>query len=486
MIPRQAESRRTRLRHPPLAASLPVAISGLESPVIGGRRPAATPSPDPAATHARRPAATARPGRNARPAGGPSTSGPAPAPASPPIDVQGPVVPHHRRPGVVIIGAGVAGLVAGVVLQREGIDTLVLERCSRAEIESRPRAGLLGPGPVAVLERHGLADGLQAKGSPHGSCEFRHRRRGFVVEYAQFAEGRRHTVYPQQRLVSDLLAAYLAAGGTVEFNATDITLTKLMDDEPSAEFTAADGTRHQVRGRYLAGCDGHHGISRASIPAGVLRCTEQAPSRWAWLAVLAAVAPSTDKIIYAVSPRGYAGHMLRDAQTSRFYLQVPSGADPADWPAERIWEELHARLAVDDEWTLAEGPLLEPPSVVAMDSSFFEPMRFGRLLLAGDAARRVPPAAAKGAGLAIADGEALGQALAAVLHRGNELALLVYSDVCQSRAWLSQEASTKLLNLVHVEHDDPFARRLQDVRLDRLRTSPVAAAEFAEHYVAPV
>ncbi len=387
---------------------------------------------------------------------------------------------------VIVIGAGVAGLVTAVVLARQGIDTLVLERASRADVESRSRAGLLGPGAVEVLERHGLAEGLRAAGAPHRNCEFRHRRQAFVVEYAQYVDGRHHMVYPQQKLVADLVLAYLAAGGTIEFSVRDVTLDGLTSDRPTVAFVTANGEGRTAKSRFIAGCDGHHGVSRASIPWEALRCTQQYESPWAWLAVLAGVAPSTDKIIYGVSPQGFAGHMLRDHQTSRFYLQVEAGTDAAQWPADRIWEELQARLAVDEDWELAEGPLLEPPSVVAMDSAFYEPMRFGRLLLAGDASRRVPPAAAKGAGLAIADGETLGLAVAAALHDLDERPLDAYSDVCQRRAWLSQEASTKLLHMVHVEFSDPFAQRLQDVRLDRLRTSPAAAADFAEHYVSPV
>ncbi len=387
---------------------------------------------------------------------------------------------------VVVIGAGVAGLVAAVILARRGIDTLVLECASRAKVESRPRAGLLGPAAVDVLERNGLAGGLRAQGAPHHNCEFRHRRRAFVVEYAQHAGGRHHVVYPQQKLVADLVAAYLAAGGVIEFDTTDVTLGALTSEHPTVSFVAADGERRTVESRFIAGCDGHHGVSRRSIPEGALRHTRQHGSAWAWLAVLAAVAPSTDKIIYGVSPRGFAGHMLRDHRTSRFYLQVEAGTDAADWPSERIWEELHTRLAVDADWKLAEGPLLEPPNVITMDSVFYEPMRFGRLILAGDASRRVPPAAAKGAGLAIADGETLALAVAAALRNSDERPLEAYSEVCQGRAWLAQEASTKLLQMVNVELSDSFARRLQDVRLDRLRTSPVAAAEFAEQYLSPV
>jgi p-hydroxybenzoate 3-monooxygenase len=390
-----------------------------------------------------------------------------------------------ERADVVVIGAGVAGLVSAILMRRAGLDVLVLERCTREQIETRPRAGLLGPGPVRVLERHGLADGLRAAGSPHRNCEFRHGGRGFVVEYADYTGGLHHVVYPQQRLVRDLLATYLDEGGTVEFAVADVRLGDLMDVAPTAAFVTAAGQPRQVRAHYLAGCDGFGGVSRASIPAGALRRTEQVRSRWAWLAVLAQVPPSTDKIIYAVSERGFAGHMLRDSTTSRFYLQVEAGSDPADWPAERIWAELRVRLGIDG-WALAEGPLLEPPTVVSMDSIFFEPMRFGRLVLAGDAARRVPPAAAKGAGLAIADGESLGLALPAAVRAGDDLPLLRYSEVCQRRAWLSQDASTKLLGLVHVDDADPYARRIQDIRLERLRTSPVAAAAFAEDYVCPV
>jgi len=291
-------------------------------------------------------------------------------------------------------------------------------------------------------------------------------------------------VYAQQELVADLVRLRLEAGYEIVFEAEDVALSCLESDRPQISF-AANGVPRQLECDFIAGCDGFHGVSRPSIPAGLLtEHTQEFP--FAWLGIIAAVPPSTKEIIYAVHERGFAGHMLRTETVSRFYLQCDSDDGIESWPDDRIWQELQTRLATRDGWRLREGPVLEK-SIAEIRSFAVEPMQYGRLFLAGDAAHIVPPTGAKGLNLAVADARVLAAALARWYQAADSSELESYSATCLRRVWRVQEFSSWMSWMLHRLPDDfpqvALRRRLQRAQLDYLCGSQAAQAGFAENYV---
>ena len=313
------------------------------------------------------------------------------------------------RTQVGIVGAGPAGLVLAHLLKRAGIDSVVLENRSRDYVEQRVRAGVLEQGTVDLLDELGLAERLHREGLVHHGIELRFDGRRHRIPLTELTGGRAITVYGQQELVKDLIAARLAAGDPVVFEVEDVRLADLGTDRPRVHFRAAGGGARELACDFVAGCDGFHGVSRPAIPAGALRVFQR-NYPFAWLGILAAVAPSTDELIYARHERGFALHSLRSPEVSRLYIQVDPDEEIARWPDERIWEELRVRLATDDGWVLRDGPVLEK-SIAVHHSFVVEPMQHGRLFLAGDAAHIVPPTGAKGLNLAVADVRVLARAL---------------------------------------------------------------------------
>jgi p-hydroxybenzoate 3-monooxygenase len=387
------------------------------------------------------------------------------------------------RTQVAIVGAGPAGLVLSHLLAQAGIESIVLEKHSRAHIESRVRAGLLEHGTVTLLRDRGLGGRMLREAMPHHGCEFRLDGRRWRLPYSDLYGGRSMLVYPQQELVADLVRLRVDAGLPIVFEADDVALEGVDGERPGVRYRHA-GVEERIDADYVAGCDGFHGVCRDSIPPGALTVYDQRLP-FGWLGILAAVAPSTDEIIYALSERGFAGHMIRTATLSRFYLQCEPDEDPTNWPADRIWSELHARLATDG-WSLREGPILET-SVSELRSFVVEPMQYGRLYLAGDAAHIVPPTGAKGMNLAIADARVLADALISHYRAGDDAGLDRYSDTCLRRVWRVQEFSNWMSWMLHRLPDDApgvtFRRRLQRAQLEYLCTSPAAGASFAENYV---
>jgi p-hydroxybenzoate 3-monooxygenase len=381
---------------------------------------------------------------------------------------------------VVIVGAGPAGLLLGNILIEHGIESVILERHTREYIEQRPRAGAIEHRAVASLTEYGLADRLRMEGAEHTACEFRIGGRRYVAEYSELAGGRRHYVYPQQELVRDMVAAYLKKGGEIRF-ATEVTRIENLADRPRV-LTEGAGT---VTGDVVAGCDGFHGASRRSVPDGAAT-TYEYRHPYGWLAVLAAAPPSTRNIIYAMHPDGFAGHMLRSKTVSRYYLQCPADDDLANWPDDRIWSELRHRLATSDGWTLTDGPILEK-NVLDMRSWVTEPMRFGNLYLAGDAAHILTPAGAKGMNLALGDARELALGLVDRYHRGDESRLSAYSRTRLAVVWRDQEFSAWMLNLLHGSGDTaqprPFADRLREVAIEQITNRSARATSFAVSYV---
>ena len=385
------------------------------------------------------------------------------------------------RTQVGIVGAGPAGLVLSHLLRREGIECVVLEDRSREYVEKRVRAGVLEQGTVDLLTELGLADRLHREGLVHQGIELRFDGQGHRIPFEELAEGRAITIYGQQEVVKDLIAARLDAGGPLLFEVDDVTLHDIDSDEPRIRFTH-EGVEKELRCDAIAGCDGFHGICRPSVPEGVLSFN-QLDYPFAWLGILAEVAPSTEELIYAPHERGFALHSLRSPELSRLYVQC----DPEDpleaWPDERVWEELHMRLARDDGWTLKEGPVIEK-AIAPLRSFVAQPMQYGRLYLAGDAVHIVPATGAKGLNLAVADVQVLGEALARYLNGGDESLLEGYSDACLRRVWRVQHFSWWMTWMLHrFPDDDGFTRGLRRAQLEYVCSSRAAAATLAENYV---
>jgi len=385
------------------------------------------------------------------------------------------------RTQVGIVGAGPAGLVLSHLLAREDIECLVLEDRSREYVEKRVRAGVLEQGTVDLLTELGLADRLHQEGLVHQGIELRFDGQGHRIPFDELADGRSITIYGQQEVVKDLIAARLDADGPLLFEVDDVTLHGIDSDEPSIHFTH-DGAAREVRCDAIAGCDGFHGVCRPSVPDGVLTLS-QLDYPFAWLGILAEVAPSTEELIYAPHERGFALHSLRSPELSRLYVQCDPGDSLDQWPDERIWEELHLRLARDDGWLLEEGPVVEK-AIAPLRSFVAAPMQYGRLYLAGDAVHIVPATGAKGLNLAVADVQVLGEALAKYLKGGDGSLLDAYSDACLRRVWRVQHFSWWMTWMLHrFPDDDGFTRGLRRAQLEYVCSSRAAAATLAENYV---
>ncbi|MBC9718959.1 4-hydroxybenzoate 3-monooxygenase [Streptomyces sp. TRM66268-LWL] len=386
---------------------------------------------------------------------------------------------------MVILGAGPAGLVLANLLQARGIDSVVLERGSRSHIQSRARAGFLAANTVRILDRYGLSGGLHRGGQPHSVCEFRTDEGRFRLDYSELGRGERHTVYPQQALVTDLLAHYLAAGGRIHFETEVVAVHDANGHRPWVSVRAPDGRVTRWQARYIAGCDGRHGAARRSLPDGSVR-RYQRDHRVTWLGLLAEAPPSMDAVGYAVHPRGFAGHMARSADITRYYLQVPRGTPAEAWSQERIWDELELRMQAKEYGPLRRGPIVQR-GTVAFESDVLEPLRHGALFLAGDAAGLVSPAAAKGANLAVLAAELLAQALIDDLTNGDSSGLEAYSARCLTRIWAAQEFSRWMVDLLHgpsgTDSGSLFHNRTRLARMAELRASRSHQDWFAERYV---
>ncbi|MFD8204808.1 4-hydroxybenzoate 3-monooxygenase [Streptomyces sp. NPDC059695] len=387
---------------------------------------------------------------------------------------------------VVVLGAGPAGLVLGNLLVAAGIDCVVLERATRSHIRTRARAGFLAPNTVRILDRHGLADGLHRDGRSHGTCEFRTTDGGFRLDYGALGRGERHTVYPQQNLVSDLLEHYVEAGGRIRFGTEARSVRDADGTRPHVTAREPDGRPVRWDARYVAGCDGRHGAARRSLPPGaVLHRHDHGVS---WLGLLAQAPPSLDAVGYAVHDRGFAGHMARGPQVTRYYLECRRGTPADAWSEERIWDELDLRMRAGEYGPLRRGPITER-GVVDLACDVVEPLRHGSLLLAGDAASLTAPAAAKGANLAVLEAELLAGALAEALHRGDAGALDRYSAQSLAAIWRAQEFTQWMTGLLHAlpgqerSEGSFFQASVRRARLDSLRTSRAHQDWFAENYV---
>jgi p-hydroxybenzoate 3-monooxygenase len=385
------------------------------------------------------------------------------------------------RTQVAIVGAGPAGLLLSHLLHLRGISSVVLEARSRDYVEKRIRAGVLEQGTVDTLVAAGAGERLLREGMVHHGIELRFGGRGHRIAFERLVPGRAITVYGQQEVVKDLIAARLAAGGQILFGVSQVAPEGFDTPHPEVSFTR-NSKRISLRCDYIAGCDGFHGVCRDAIPAGVLSFFDR-EYPFGWIGVLAAVAPSSDELIYSSNERGFALHSMRSPELSRFYLQVAADEDIADWSDERIWDELRARLETVPGWQLATGPVLEK-GITAMRSFVTEPMQFGRLFLAGDAAHIVPPTGAKGLNLAAFDVTILTDALAAWYSGEDRSRLDQYSADCLRRVWRAQQFSWWMTTLLHTfEQSDPYDRRLQRSYLEYVCSSDAASTSLAENYV---
>ncbi|MGW5556514.1 4-hydroxybenzoate 3-monooxygenase [Micromonospora sp. NPDC003944] len=384
------------------------------------------------------------------------------------------------RTQVAIVGAGPAGLLLSHLLYLDGIDSVVVERRSRDHVEKRVRAGVLEQGTVDLLREIGLADRLDREGLVHRGIELLFEGETHRIAMSDLTGGRAITIYGQQHVVRDLTEARLATGGQVFFEADDVAVDDVGTATPRIRFTV-EGQQTELDCDFVAGCDGFHGVSRGVLPASSRQLLER-DYPFAWLGILAEVPPSSDELIYAYHDRGFALHSLRSPTISRLYLQVDPDEDLANWPDHRIWDELGTRLA-HGGWSLNEGPVLEK-GITPMRSFVCEPMRFGRLFLAGDAAHIVPPTGAKGLNLAVHDVHVLAGALAEHYRTGSEASLDAYSATCLRRVWRVQQFSWWMTSMLHrfPEHD-AFEQNLQLSQLKYLVGSPAAATSLAENYV---
>jgi p-hydroxybenzoate 3-monooxygenase len=383
---------------------------------------------------------------------------------------------------VAIIGAGPAGLLLSQLLDLAGIGSVLLERQSRAHVEGRIRAGVLEDQFQALLRRAGVGARMDAHGLVHEGVSICRGGRALRIDLKGLT-GRTVCIWGQTEVTRDLFAAREARGGAVLDEAGDVALHEIEGPRPWVGFR-----RHGKAGRvdcdFIAGCDGFHGVSRRSIPAGRLE-TWELVYPFGWLGVLSETPPVSSELIYSGHARGFALCSMRSPSLSRYYIQVPAGTDPADWPDTRFWDELRARLPAEAAERLVTGPAIEK-SVAPLRSFVAAPMRHGRLFLAGDAAHIVPPTGAKGLNLAGSDVHYLAEALIGWYREGDPAGLEGYSERALARVWKAQRFSWWMTRLLHrFDADAPFERRLAQAEFDYLRSSRAAQAVLAENYVGP-
>jgi p-hydroxybenzoate 3-monooxygenase len=384
------------------------------------------------------------------------------------------------RTQVAIIGAGPAGLLLSHLLHLQGIESIVLEMRSRADIEATIRAGVLEQGSMDILNEAGVGERMQREGALHHGFEFAFGGQRHRVDLTELT-GQSITVYPQHEVIIDLVAARLAAGGDVRFEVSEVALHNIDSAQPSVTFVHA-GQGASIEADFVIGADGFHGVSRPMIPAGT-REDFQRVYPFGWFGILVESAPSSDELIYAQHERGFALVSTRSPSVQRLYFQCDPHDKVDNWSDDRIWSELHARLEHNDGWKLKEGKIFQK-GIIGMRSFVCAPMRHGRLFLAGDAAHIVPPTGAKGMNLAISDVRVLSQALVAFYKTGGEDGLNAYSETALKRVWRAEYFSWWMTRLLHTFDDaSPFERRIQRAELENVVASRALRTALAENYV---
>jgi p-hydroxybenzoate 3-monooxygenase len=383
------------------------------------------------------------------------------------------------RTQVAIVGAGPAGLVLSQLLHLQGIHSVIIEARSRQHCELRVRAGVLEQGTVDLLTEMNVADRMKREGLVHDGVEIRFNGRGHRIDFKDLT-GHSITIYAQQEVVKDLIAARLEAGAEIFFEAENVSVHDFDSPAPKIRFHNCSEPA-EILCDFIAGCDGFHGVCRPSITDALTLHERIFP--FAWLGILAVAPPSSEELIYCYHERGFALHSMRSPEITRLYLQCAPDEDLAGWPDERIWEELQRRLSTRDGRGLTEGPILQK-GITGMRSFVVEPMQSGKLFLAGDAAHIVPPTGAKGLNLAVADVRVLAGAFAEFYRSGTTRLLDSYSATCLKRVWLVQRFALWMTAILHrFPGSDKFDEHRQLADLEYLTSSRAAAQSFAENYV---
>jgi p-hydroxybenzoate 3-monooxygenase len=384
------------------------------------------------------------------------------------------------RTQVAIVGAGPAGLMLGHLLHLRGIDSVILENRSREYVIERVRAGVLEQGTVDLMTASGVGDRLRRESMRHAGIYIAFNGRRHHIDMEDLTNGRAITIYGQNEVVKDLIEVRAAASRPLFFEVEDVAPSGFSVAKSSVSFRK-DGEHHEVSADFIAGCDGFHGVCRAVISDHLQVYERDYP--FGWLGILAHAAPSSEELVYSNHPRGFALFSMRSAQVTRLYLQCAPDEDVNQWSDDRIWSELQARLRTDDGWAPNEGEIFQK-GVTGMRSFVVEPMRFGRLFLAGDAAHIVPPTGAKGLNLAMADVSRLAEALAAFYSTGSERLLDEYSDRGLRRTWRAQRFSWWMTTMLHRAPDqNAFDYKRQIAELEYLVSSRAAMTSLAENYV---
>ncbi len=385
------------------------------------------------------------------------------------------------RVQVAIIGSGPAGLLLGQLLARSGIDTIILEQRSKDYVLGRIRAGVLEQGTVDLLTEAGVAGRLQREGLVHDGIELSWDGKRQRIDLRTLTRGKAVTVYGQTEVTRDLMDAREKAGLKAVYEALDVSIHDFDSSSPRVRYRK-DGIEHQVHCDFIAGCDGYHGVSRASVPVSAIQTFERVYP-FGWLGVLSDTPPVSSELIYASHERGFALCSMRSHTRSRYYIQCAVDEKLEEWSDQRFWDELRRRLDAEAAESLITGPSIEK-SIAPLRSFVAEPMRFGRLMLAGDAAHIVPPTGAKGLNLAASDVRYLARALIEYYMSGSMAGVDAYSDKCLSRVWKAVRFSWWMTTLLHrFPQSGPFERRIQQTELDYLAGSQIASASLAENYV---
>ncbi len=386
------------------------------------------------------------------------------------------------RTQVGIIGAGPAGLLLSHMLHLQGIESVILERRTREDIEETVRAGVLEQGVVDLINEMGVGERMMREGHFHHGIYLQYNGKRHRINMYELTGGKQITVYAQHEVIKDFVAARLESGGEIIFNVGDVSLHDVDTEEPKIRFRREqDGELEEIQCDFIAGCDGFHGPSRQAIP-GSVRNEYLEVYPYGWLGILTETSPAAPELIYSNHERGFALLSTRTPELQRYYLQVDPNDDIANWSDDRIWSELHARVDMDG-WTLKEGPITQK-NIVAMRSFICDPMQYGRLFIAGDAAHTVPPTGAKGLNLAAADVQVLSRGLGDFYQYGKKDLLERYTDICLRRVWKAERFSWWMTTMLHRhESQSPFQRKIQLAELDYVTSSRAAATSLAENYV---